>query len=58
MSLQPGIYDAKGTLVLHASGGAEREAGPHSIAWDGLDRNGQPAAPGKYKSGASSRVRV
>ncbi len=43
-----GIYDAKGTLVRTLLSGGKQEAGKHSIAWDGLDRNGRPVAPGKY----------
>lgn len=44
-----GIYDANGTLVRTLLAGEKQEAGKRSIAWDGLDRNGRPAVPGKYE---------
>ena len=44
-----GIYDAHGTLVRTLLAGEKQEAGKHSIAWDGLDRNGRPVGPGKFE---------
>jgi PA domain-containing protein/flagellar hook capping protein FlgD len=41
------LFDVAGREVRQLARGAFR-AGPHDVAWDGLDRNGHAAAPGIY----------
>lgn len=44
-----GVYDAQGQRQLRTLlAGVAYPAGTHSVAWDGLDRDGQPMAPGQY----------
>jgi flagellar hook assembly protein FlgD len=42
------IYDTKGIQVRTLRNAEPLEAGKHTIVWDGLDRNGQPAPAGDY----------
>jgi DNA-binding beta-propeller fold protein YncE len=42
------VYDAQGHVVRELLHAAERSAGPHDEAWDGLDEAGQKLAPGSY----------
>ncbi len=44
-----GIYDSRGALVRTLLSGEAREAGSHTLTWDGLDRNGRPAPPATYE---------
>jgi len=44
-----GIYDSGGALVRTLLSGEARDAGTHTAVWDGLDRVGRPAPPGKYE---------
>jgi hypothetical protein len=41
------VYGTTGRLVRQLAGG-RREAGWHTISWDGLDSLGRPVAPGVY----------
>jgi len=41
------VYDIHGRKVKTLDGGF-RNAGPHSITWDGSDENGQQVSPGVY----------
>src|SRR5262245_26783926 len=41
------VYDASGRAVRELARGWH-EAGPQSVQWDGLDRNGRPAPSGLY----------
>ncbi|MFO8012157.1 MAG: PA14 domain-containing protein [Phycisphaerae bacterium] len=43
------VYDADGRLVRELLRGARRAAGTHTVAWDGLDRDGRPQPPGRYE---------
>jgi hypothetical protein len=42
------VYDTKGIQVRTLRNAEPLEAGKHTIAWDGLDRNGQPVPAGDY----------
>ncbi len=42
------IYDAEGRMVREVMRAVAQPAGKHAAAWDGLDRNGQPAPVGDY----------
>jgi hypothetical protein len=42
------VYDGAGRQVRSLSAGEPRSAGPHLLAWDGLDREGHPMPPGRY----------
>ncbi|MFM8635628.1 MAG: PA14 domain-containing protein [Planctomycetia bacterium] len=42
------VYDAEGRLLRTLLSGVEQAAGEHSLAWDGLDRDGRPVEPGSY----------
>lgn len=42
------IYDAEGRLVRELLRGQPMAAGKHTLAWDGMDRNGVAQAPGDY----------
>jgi len=44
------IYDALGQTVARLSGGDTWSAGLHTLAWDGRDIEGRPAASGLYFS--------
>jgi flagellar hook assembly protein FlgD len=46
-SAQLGVYDASGRVVRRLASGTS-EAGPHQVAWDGLDGTGRPVGPGVY----------
>jgi len=41
------VYNLKGQLVKHLQAGT-KQAGTHTLYWDGCDDNGQPAANGIY----------
>lgn len=41
------IHDTRGRLVATLADGW-RQAGPHTVSWDGRDRHGQPAPAGSY----------
>lgn len=43
------IYDGDGRLVRELLRGAERDAGRHTLHWDGLDRAGEPQPTGDYE---------
>lgn len=43
-----GIYDGRGRLLRTLETGVQREAGRHSVGWDGVDRYGRAARPGTY----------
>ncbi len=43
------VYDAQGAMVRPLLYAQKQEAGSHRLAWDGLDRNGQPVPPGKFE---------
>ncbi|MFW6059844.1 MAG: FlgD immunoglobulin-like domain containing protein [Phycisphaeraceae bacterium] len=43
------IYDADGQLVRELRRGEKQDAGAHAIAWDGLDRHGEPSPTGEYE---------
>lgn len=50
---QPGqvsvaVYDQNGIQVRTLRNAEPLAAGPHTLAWDGLDRNGAPQPPGDY----------
>ena len=42
------VCDAQGQVVRELLHAAERTAGPHDEAWDGVDETGAKAAPGTY----------
>ena len=42
------VYDAAGRQVRTLLNAAPQTAGPRSVAWDGLDRDGRPVPPGPY----------
>ena len=42
------IYDAKGRMIRTLQNAKPLDAGPHTLEWDGLDRNGSPQPPGDY----------
>ena len=42
------VYDAQGLLLRELVCGQSMAAGKHTLAWDGLDRNGVAQAPGDY----------
>ena len=42
------VYDAQGRMLRTLLAGEPQEAGEHRVVWDGLDREGKPAAPGSY----------
>lgn len=51
---QPGrvslaVYAGDGRLVRELLRGAQRQAGEHTVAWDGLDRYGNAVPPGEYQ---------
>ena len=41
------VYDLKGRLVCRLCDG-RREAGRHSVSWDGCDDDGRPVESGVY----------
>ncbi len=43
------VYDADGRLLRELARGERLAAGAHALAWDGLDRGGQPQPPGDYE---------
>jgi hypothetical protein len=42
------IYDAQGRMLRELDRAEPMTAGKHTLAWDGLDRNGQPVPAGDY----------
>jgi hypothetical protein len=42
------IYDAKGRMIRTLQNAKPLAAGPHALAWDGLDQYGAPQPPGSY----------
>lgn len=46
-AVQVGIVDVFGRTIRTISGGAQ-DAGNQQVSWDGLDQNGNEAAPGTY----------
>ncbi|MFM9196201.1 MAG: FlgD immunoglobulin-like domain containing protein [Planctomycetia bacterium] len=42
------LYDQNGIQVRTLRNAEPQPAGPHEIAWDGLDQDGQPLPPGTY----------
>ncbi|MFW6058811.1 MAG: FlgD immunoglobulin-like domain containing protein [Phycisphaeraceae bacterium] len=43
------VYDADGRLVRELRRGEQQDAGAHEIAWDGLNRQGEPMPAGDYE---------
>ena len=43
------VYDGQGRQVRSLLYGANQDAGPHKVTWDGLDWTGRPASPGIYE---------
>lgn len=43
------IYDAEGRMVRELARAVPMPAGQRTFSWDGLDREGRPAAPGTYE---------
>ena len=44
-----GVYDSDGRLLRTLQRGVEQSAGAHRVAWDGLNRAGEPMSPGDYQ---------
>ncbi|MGD8395436.1 MAG: FlgD immunoglobulin-like domain containing protein [Candidatus Eiseniibacteriota bacterium] len=51
------VYDIDGRLVRRLVDG-ERDAGPHTARWDGVDRDGRPVSSGIYFSRLEADGRV
>ena len=47
VSVELAVYDLSGRLVRRMASGYQ-EAGPHAVAWDGMDQAGVPVASGVY----------
>ncbi len=43
------VYDAQGRMFRELARGVTMPPGEHRLSWDGLDRYGQAAPPGKYE---------
>ena len=43
------VYDSRGRMMRCLLYGEKQDAGQHNLSWDGLDRYGQPMAPGEYE---------
>lgn len=43
-----GIFDKDGALLRQLAMGEKKDAGKHTLVWDGKDDDGQPVAAGKY----------